>query len=58
MQHMAGGGNSKQDDSFKKDGGATPVDPEFAQDERYKNLDPKVSKEYFKDFIDGRTDRK
>jgi hypothetical protein len=55
---MAGGGNSKQDDSFKKDGGATPVDPEFAQDERYKNLDPKVSKEYLKEFIDGRTDRK
>ena len=46
MQHMAGGGNSKQDDSSKKDGGAAPVDPEVAQDERYKNLDPRVSTEF------------
>jgi hypothetical protein len=42
MQHMAGGGNNKQDDS-KKDGGAASIDPEIAQDERYKNLDPRVS---------------
>jgi hypothetical protein len=42
MQHMAGGGNSKQDQS-KKEGGGAPIDPEFAQDERYKNLDPRVN---------------
>ena len=57
MQHMAGGGNSKQDDCSKKDGGAAPVDPEFAQDERYKNLDPRVSTEFSFYIIDGRTDR-
>jgi hypothetical protein len=44
MQHMVGNNNNKQDD--QKTDGLANVEPEIAQDERYKNLDPRVRKFY------------